>query len=79
MSTKADTIINKVDLGYEISNHTCLESKCGGKTNLFVQPSKGFKVFCDETELSTARIDVVPTVQNTFFLAFAAFTISQAS
>jgi hypothetical protein len=40
--------------------------KINVEENLFVQPSKGFKVFCDETELSTARIDVVPTVQIRF-------------
>jgi hypothetical protein len=51
----------------KISNHTCWNRKIvRRKTNLFVQPSKGFKVFCDETELSTARIDVVPTVQIRF-------------
>jgi hypothetical protein len=64
MSTKADTIINKVD--GMISNHTCWNRKIVRKTNLFVQPSKGFKVFCDETELNNARIDVVPTVQIRF-------------
>ena len=51
----------------------------GGKMNLFVQPSNGFSVFADETELSIARIDVVPTAQILFFLTFAALTISQAS
>jgi hypothetical protein len=51
----------------------------GGKTNLFVQPSKGFSVPCEETELSTARIDVVPTVQIRFLRTFASFTISQAA
>jgi hypothetical protein len=40
------------------------------KTNLFVQPSKGFSVPCEETELSTARIDVVPTVQIRFFAQY---------
>ena len=34
---------------------------------------------CEETELSMARIDVVPTEQIRFLLAFALFTISQAS
>jgi hypothetical protein len=63
----------------KISNHTSWNRKfMRRKTNLFVQPSKGFNV-CDETELSTARIDVVPTVQIRFFLFFASFTISQAS
>jgi hypothetical protein len=61
----------------EISNHTSWNRKImRRKTNLFVQPSKGFNV-CDETELSTARIDVVPTAIVFFF--FAPFTISQAS
>jgi hypothetical protein len=27
------------------------------ENNLFVQPSKGFSVPCEETELSTARIE----------------------
>jgi hypothetical protein len=50
----------------KISNHhTCWNQNVRRKTK-FVQPSKGFKVFCDETELSTARIDVVPTVQIRF-------------
>jgi hypothetical protein len=32
------------------------------RKNEFISPSiKGFKVFCDDTELSTARMDVVPT------------------
>ena len=47
--------------------------------NLFVQPSYGFSVFADETELSMARIDVVPIQQIRFLLAFALLTISQAS
>jgi hypothetical protein len=63
----AETIINKVDFG--VCNHTRWDREImWRKTNLLVHPSKGFKVFCDETELSTARIDVVPTVQRFFWL-----------
>src|SRR5690606_31728217 len=51
----------------------------GGKINLFVQPSNVFKVWFDETELSKARIDVVPTAQILFLFALALFTISHAS
>jgi hypothetical protein len=42
------------------------------ETNLFVQPSKGFSVPCEETELST-RIDVVPTYKYVSWY-FASFT-----
>ncbi len=36
-------------------------------------------MFCDETELSIARIEVVPTAQTRFLFALASLTISQAS
>ena len=52
---------------------------CGGKINLFVQPSNVFSVLCEETALSMARIEVVPTQQTLCFLALALFTLSQAS
>jgi hypothetical protein len=42
----------------------------GGKMNLFVQPSNGFSVLADETELSIARIEVVPTAQIRFLFDF---------
>ena len=52
---------------------------CGGKINLLVQPLKVFSVLADETALSTARIDVVPTAQMRFFFVMALLTMSQAS
>jgi hypothetical protein len=64
MSTKADTIINKVDFGV-CSNHTCWNQNRGGKQIYLSNHRKDLKCFCDETELST-RIDVVPTVQIRF-------------
>src|SRR6187431_2399516 len=78
---KAEIIINKVDFGVWklVIIHVATLKSCGGKINLFVQPSKGFKVLCEETELSMARIDVVPTAQIRFLFDFASFTISQAS
>jgi hypothetical protein len=48
------------------------------ENDLFVQPSKGFSVPCEETELSTARIDSTYST-NTFLVYFASFTISQAA
>src|SRR5690606_2647236 len=51
----------------------------GGKMNLFVQPSNGLRVLLVETELSTARIEVVPTQQTFLPSALALLTISQAS
>ena len=47
--------------------------------NLFVQPSKAFSVLADDTELSIARIVVVPTQQIRFLLVLALLTMSQAS
>ena len=47
--------------------------------NLLVHPSKVLSVLADETALSMARIEVVPTAQILFFFTFASFTISQAS
>ena len=46
--------------------------------NLFVQPSYGFKCPSVETEVSIARITVVPTAQIFFLWSFALFTISAA-
>jgi hypothetical protein len=51
----------------------------GGKRNLFVQPSIGFKKESDETELSRVRITVVPTAQTLFFATLALLTISATS
>ena len=48
----------------------------GGKINLFVQPSNSFKLPIDETELSMARITVVPTAQILFLLTIPSFIIS---
>jgi hypothetical protein len=45
------------------------------RENKFICPTI-VNVFCDETELSTARIDVVPTVQNTFFRFCTVYNIT---
>jgi hypothetical protein len=53
-------------LVYEICNHTGWDCEIMWRKNkLLVHPSKGFNVF--EMKLSTARIEVVPTVQHAFF------------
>jgi hypothetical protein len=51
----------------EISNHTSWNRKIMRREKQICPTIKGF-VFCDDTELSTARIDVVPTVQCFFFV-----------
>ena len=52
-------------LGYEIFViiQFAIEKSKGGKINLFVHPANSFKFPFEETELSMARIAVVPTAQ----------------
>jgi hypothetical protein len=53
----------------KVCNHTSRNRKFMRRENKFICPTiKGFNVPCEETELSTARIDVVPTVQIRFSL-----------
>jgi hypothetical protein len=47
--------------------------------NLLVQPSYGLSVLEAETELSTARIEVVPTAHICLRLAIPLLTTSHAS
>ena len=47
--------------------------------NLFVHPMKGFRVLCEDTELSMARITVVPTAHTRLPASLALFTTWQAS
>ena len=47
--------------------------------NLLVQPTYGFKVLLEETELSMARMEVVPTQQILRLFSLALLTVSQAS
>nr|WP_238785673.1 hypothetical protein [Blattabacterium cuenoti] len=43
----------------------------GGKINLLVHPKKGFKFLLEETELSIALMEEVPTEQIRFFFFIA--------
>src|SRR5690606_18261484 len=76
-----EIIIIKVDFGMWkfVTIQSAILKSYGGKMNLFVHPLKVLSVWFDETALSNARIDVVPTAQIFFLLAFALFTISHAS
>jgi hypothetical protein len=62
----------------KVCNHASRNRKFMRRENEFICPTiKGFSVPCEETELSTARIDVAYSTNT--FLAFASFTISQAA
>jgi hypothetical protein len=43
---------------------------------IYLSNHQKFSVPCEETELSTARIDVVPTVQIRFLRTFAIYNIT---
>src|SRR5690606_39307470 len=76
----ADAIINNVDFGvwkFVIMQLAILKSY-GGKMNLFVQPSISFNMPFEDTELSIARIAVVPTAQMRLLFLIPLFTISTA-
>ncbi len=76
----ADTIINKVDFGKWklVTMALAILNSCGGKTNLFVHPSKVFNMWSDDTALSRPRMAVVPTAQILRLFRFALLTISVA-
>jgi hypothetical protein len=53
----------------EICDHTGRYRELKEEENEFVCPTIVFSVACEETELSTARIDVVPTYRYAFFIS----------
>jgi hypothetical protein len=63
MSAKAETIINKVDLGVWKFNHTSWNRKFMRREYKFICPTIKRIQCVLMTELSTARIDVVPAAQ----------------
>src|SRR5690606_33616358 len=76
----ADAIINRVDLGVWklVIMQLAILKSYGGKINLFVQPSISFNIPFEDTELSMARMAVVPTAQIRFLFLMPLFTISTA-
>src|ERR1700733_3524652 len=61
-----------------VMSESAIEKVYGGCINTFVQPSSGFNKPCAVTELSNARMVVVPMEQIWRLSAFALFTILAA-
>src|SRR6185437_8018749 len=77
---KAHVMISKLVLGRWklVTNELAIEKSYGGCINKFVHPSAGFSNPWAVTELSTARIVVVPIEHICLLSALALFTILEA-
>src|SRR5690606_40816738 len=66
---------------YTLSLHDALPilKSYGGKINLLDQPSNSFKVPLEDTELSMARMAVVPTAHTRLLFLIPVFMVSTAS